>query len=258
MTRVVSEDGTPIAYERSGTGSPLLLVHGTTTDHALWDAVKELLGARHTVYALDRRGRLESGDADTWSFEREIADIDAVLGEIPGRATLLGHSFGAICALEAALRGASIERLVLYEPPVSPQPLPIPRESLDHLDDALQAGHPEEVVTSFFRDIERVPEGELEGLRQSPSWERRVDAAGTVPRELRSALDYRLDAAKLRTLQVPTLLLLGGDSPPFLSAGTRAIAEALPNATVQTLDGQKHSAMVSNPQLFANAVLGFA
>src|SRR5215207_5387940 len=117
METVTSRDGTPIAYERSGEGPPLVLVHGTTSDHSTWDLVLPELGKLFTVYAMDRRGRGESRDGGGagYDIEREFEDLVALIDSIGEPANLLGHSYGAICALEAALRGPQVRRLVLYE-----------------------------------------------------------------------------------------------------------------------------------------------
>jgi len=66
--RVISADGTPIAYWRGGMGPALLLIHGAMSDHRRW-RIAPLLHPHRTVYAMDRRGRGASGDAPTghWS-----------------------------------------------------------------------------------------------------------------------------------------------------------------------------------------------
>jgi pimeloyl-ACP methyl ester carboxylesterase len=64
METVTSRDSTPIAYERGGEGPPLVLVHGTTSDHLTWELVLPELQKHFTVYTMDRRGRGESGGGD--------------------------------------------------------------------------------------------------------------------------------------------------------------------------------------------------
>src|SRR5687768_6369257 len=116
--RVISTDGTPIAYRRSGEGPALVLVHGTAADHTRWQSILPALEERFTVYAIDRRGRGGSGDAPTYAIEHEFEDVAAMVDAISGPVSLLGHSYGALCALEAALRTDNVRRLVLYEPPI--------------------------------------------------------------------------------------------------------------------------------------------
>src|SRR5215471_17537852 len=118
MEIIWSKDGTTIAAWRSDVGAPLLLVHGTTADHTVWTPVRVALERHFSVWTLDRRGRGSSGDAAAYALERECEDIAAVIDAIGGAVHVLGHSFGGICALEAALLTPNIGRLILYEPPI--------------------------------------------------------------------------------------------------------------------------------------------
>jgi pimeloyl-ACP methyl ester carboxylesterase len=76
---VISSDGTHIGYWRTGEGPPLVLIHGTSADHARWDPVLPALQKHFTVYAVDRRGQGGSGDAAEYSLEREVEDVVAVV-----------------------------------------------------------------------------------------------------------------------------------------------------------------------------------
>jgi pimeloyl-ACP methyl ester carboxylesterase len=93
MEIVRSRDNTPIAYERSGQGPPLVLVHGSTADHTRWAPLLPELGRHFTVYAIDRRGYGQSGDSEPYSIEREFEDA---AGQ---QANLLGHSYGSSAVL---------------------------------------------------------------------------------------------------------------------------------------------------------------
>lgn len=118
MTRrsTTSTDGTTITYQRSGLGTPLVLVHGTAADHRRWAPVLPSFEQRFTVCAVDRRGRGSSGDTAGYSVEREFDDVAAVVESLGEQVHLLGHSYGALCALEAALRTPDVRSLTLYEP----------------------------------------------------------------------------------------------------------------------------------------------
>src|SRR5690349_18162579 len=102
MLTARSKDGTSIAFTRSGSGPPLVLVHGTTADHTRWAPILPELETRFTVHAVDRRGRGGSGDGPRYALDREFDDIAAVVDAIGAPVMLLGHSYGAICSLEAA------------------------------------------------------------------------------------------------------------------------------------------------------------
>jgi pimeloyl-ACP methyl ester carboxylesterase len=255
---IVSGDGTRIAFWRSGSGEPLVLVHGTSADHTRWAKVMPALESRFTVFAVDRRGRGGSGDAEDYALEREFEDVTAVVEAIGEPVTLVGHSYGGICALEAALRTSAVRRLVLYEPP-----LPVGVEIyapgvLDRLQELLDAGEREAVLTTFMTDVVRMPAEELEQYRSQPGWDARVDGAFTVVRETRVHDAYRFDPERWREFASPTLLLLGGDSPPFFATATEVLAATLPHATLRLLPGQQHVAMVTAPKLFVEEILNFA
>ena len=258
MEQFVSSDGTRIGCERSGSGSPLVLVHGGTADRTRWAPVVPALARHFTVYAMDRRGRGASGDAAAYALEREFEDVAAVVDAIGGPVDLLGHSFGGICALGAARRSPNVRRLVLYEPPPTGVPGTIPPAVADRLAALLASGDRDGVVTTFMREIVRVPPGELETLRSLPAWQGRVAAAHTILREVLAVEGHPpLDPAQLRTFETPTLLLLGGDSPAGDRAHAQALKAALPNSRIAVMPGQRHVAMNTAPDLFVAEVLAF-
>jgi hypothetical protein len=95
MDHVTSADGTTIAFDRSGDGLPVILVCGGSTDRASNAGLAEVLSSNFTVYNYDRRGRGDSGDTAPYAVEREVEDIDAVVGAAGGSAFLYGTSSGA-------------------------------------------------------------------------------------------------------------------------------------------------------------------
>jgi pimeloyl-ACP methyl ester carboxylesterase len=258
MHTVTSTDGTRIAYERSGSGSPLVLVHGTTADHTRWRDLLPELERRFTVYAMDRRGRGGSGDAADYAIEREFEDVAAVVDAVGEPAFLFGHSYGATCALGAALATRNVARLALYEPDV-PGAEPLCPEALVQRIAALVAqGANEEALEVFFREVVLMPEDELELFRAQPFWKARTALAPTIPRELTFDRAYRFDSARLAALSVPTLLLLGGESPAVSRQMTAALDAALPRSRVSVLAGQGHVAMATAPELLLRELFAFA
>jgi len=155
MEYVIAPDGMRIAYWRTGDGPPLVLVHGTADDHTIWSALLPILAKRFTVHALDRRGRGGSGayDPATYAIEDEFADVAAVVDAIGEPAHLLGHSYGALCALEGALRTDNLMKLVLYEPPMIIGEPFVPPEAVARLEALLAAGHQEGVLLMFVREF---------------------------------------------------------------------------------------------------------
>lgn len=259
MEQFRSRDGTPIAYHMSGIGPPLVLVHGTLSSYGGWAPILPALEQRFTVYAMERRGRGESGDAPDYAPEREYDDVAAMV-ETAGRgAHLLGHSFGGLCALEAALLMRHLRSLIIYEP--SPLPAPgaplYPPGIINDLQAMVDAGDRESVVISVFRDLVGVPAHELDMLRASPRFPAWVAAAHTVPRETRAEEDYRFEPARFAHVTLPVLLLLGSDSPPIFRDAIQRWHAALTNSRIVVLPGQKHLAQITAPSLFTREVQAF-
>jgi len=262
MDLVTSKDGTRIACWSSGSGPPLLLVHGAMADHTRFAGVSAPFEQHFTVYTIDRRGRGESEDAADYSIEREYEDVAAVVDFIARPATVLGHSYDATCALEAALLTDPIDRLVLYEPPILGgasgfyQSERITAAILE-IERQLNEGEREAALATIFREIFEMPEGDIEVMKSAAEWPGRVAAAHTVLRELRAEGNWVFDPTRYQSLAFPTLLLTGSESYPTEKEGTTALHAALPNSRVVVLEGQGHFAITTAPKLFVREVMAF-
>jgi pimeloyl-ACP methyl ester carboxylesterase len=255
---VTSVDGTPIAYWRSGQGPPLALVHGTAADHSRWRPVLPAFEEHFTVYAIDRRGRGGSGDSGDYAIEREFEEVAAVADSLGESVNLLGHSYGALCALEAALLAKNVRKLVLYDPGIEVAGQEIyPPEVIERLETLLRARDRDGVVATTMREVAGLPPETVEYMRSQPTWQARVDAAHTIPRELRAVKAYRLDSERFGDLRVPTLLLSGGDSPAALRKAAEAVDEMLPDSRLVVMTGHGHAAMDTGTDLFTKEVLQF-
>lgn len=256
METVRSTDGTRIAYERSGAGTALVLVHGTASARERWAPVLPMLEPNFTVYAVDRRGRGQSGDSADYSLEREYEDIAAVVGSLRGPANLLGHSYGALISMEAALRVTNLDKLILYEPAI-PTGVPLyPPGARAKIQALLDAEDREGVLLAFYRDVVEIPEPHIAVMRKEPAWAARVAAAQTIPREFADE-DYIFEPSRFANLDVPTLLLQGENSPHHLKAATEAVHAALPDSRIVVMPGQQHVAMSTAPELFVRIITEF-
>lgn len=236
------------------------MVHGTTADHRRWETLAKYLDHDFTLYALDRRGRGGSGDSPDYELAREAEDIAAV-AQAAAVATgkpvsVLAHSHGATCSLEAAPLTDSISHLILYEPPIPPVP-PVKPELLDRVQDLVDSGSLEEALELFFRQVANMPDHEFEMFRKLPMWSVRVGLAGTIPRELRAESNFHLEAGKFAALRMPTLILVGGDSPVSVRRACEIVHEALPDSRLVVMPGEQHIAMDTNPKLLSAEVRKF-
>jgi Alpha/beta hydrolase family len=183
---VRSADGTRIGFLRMGAGLPLVIVPGSLSTSLDWRGVASLLSGRFACLVMDRRGRGTSGDAPAYALQREAEDIAAVLDAAGPGASLVGHSFGAICALETAI-GRQVRRLVLYEPPL-PVAGPVAGASLAAYREAIAAGRPDEALELGLARFVRLPVEQVAMMRQTSIWPYLRSLAAGWTREL-AAID---------------------------------------------------------------------
>lgn len=247
--RVAAPDGTALDVGVHGTGAgAVVLVHGVAGDRrATW---RELVPAlSRPAWALDRRGRGDSGDAADHSLAREVADVAAVARAAPDPTVLCGHSFGAWLALLAA-REAAVAGLVCYEGRPVSGPKGFDAADADRVAAALADEGRDAALGTFLRDVAGVDPDTVAALRASADWDRRVACADTVPRELRAlAADDRDPVAVAPP--VPTLLVVGSAPAP---ATARRYADAVDAARVETLPGAGNAAMHERPAALAALV----
>jgi pimeloyl-ACP methyl ester carboxylesterase len=259
MLTVASRDGTRIAFWRSGVGPPLLLVHGATADHSTtWRFVLPQLEKRFTVYVMDRRGRGASGDSPDYHLHREAEDIAAVVDSVGEPVSVVGHSYGGLCALEASLLTDNLRRLVLYEAVPLRGADCYQKAAIDRLDGLLRSGDLEAMLVALLSDIVEMPVEEIELLRsQKDAWAVRIANAPSVTRELKSEYEFVFLPARFQRLRTPTLLLVGGDSPPREMSNARGVADALLDARLVVMPGQQHVATYTAPGLFVSEIVSF-
>ena len=224
-------DGTPIAVFRSGTpeGPPVLLIHGTTADHTTFRTVGPMLGTTYDVYAMDRRGRGDSGDTLPYSIVREFEDAGRRRGgrlpPIAGRpstssATRTGaeRPSGRPCA-----RTRSPGSCATRAPPARPDPATTRRASRT----ACASGSTPATGTAPSRCS--WPRSSACRRRRSPSyranpvWPIRAAAAGTILRELDAELEPAASLDALGAVRQPVLQILGSASLPVFHEATAAL-----------------------------------
>jgi pimeloyl-ACP methyl ester carboxylesterase len=194
-----------------------------------------------TSYIYDRRGRGDSTDTKPYAVAREIEDLDAIIERAGGAAYVYGVSAGAALALHAAaeLGPERVTKLALYEPPYGQD-----EREFDALKDGVNErvnhGKPGDAAAFFLASIGLPPEA-VEEMKASPNWQSIQEMDFTL------AYDYAIlgngqvpDSVK--AIRVPTLVMDGEKSMPFMRPTADRIAELVPNAERRTLEGQTHQA----------------
>lgn len=253
MQTITSTNGARIAYWRSGSGPPLVLVHGSISDRTIWALVQPALEQRFTVYAMHRRGR-EGSAAGSHTMDDEFHDVASVVDAVGEPVHLAGHSFGAVCSVEATRLTSNVRSLVLYEPPT------LGRATggfAGGVREFVRQGRSEEVIVTFLTQAIQLTDEQVGLIKRSPVWPQMVGHAGNLAEELQASEDYRFDASRFADLDIPALLLVGADSPASHQGVIDALAEVLPNAQRRELPGERHMAMLSSPDLFVSELTRF-
>jgi pimeloyl-ACP methyl ester carboxylesterase len=242
MDKLRSSDGTTIAFDRLGVGTPVILVSGASTARSIHTQLAELLAGDFTVFNYDRRGRGDSGDTPPYSIEREDEDLHAVVTEAGGAAAVFGNSSGAVLALHAAAAGLPLTKLALWEPPfmVDPDAPRRQREYVAQLTELLDAGRRGDAMALFMKTV-GLPEAMIAGMRQAPMWPGMETIAHTLAYDANIMGDSTVPTGLVSSVTAPTLVLDGSDTGAWAANSAQALTAALPNPRHRTLNGQSHA-----------------
>jgi pimeloyl-ACP methyl ester carboxylesterase len=235
MPTVTSHDGTSIDYQRLGDGPPVVLISGGSVDRSSNAGLAaELAGSGFTAYNYDRRGRGDSGDTPPYAIQREVEDIAAVI---------------------AAAAGLPIARLAMWEPPYSVNGRPdLPDDTASVYRELVAAGRRGDAAEYFMAKVVGMPPEFVAQARQAPWWAQQEALAHTLAYDAEIMGDYTIPAELARSVPVPTLILIGGASFGFFGPTAEALAELIPDARHQTLEGQQHNV---DPTALAPALATF-
>jgi pimeloyl-ACP methyl ester carboxylesterase len=242
MHQVTSKDGTTIAYDQLGSGPAVILVSGGSVDRSSNAPLAALLAEHFTVFNYDRRGRGPSGDTQPYSVEREVEDIAAVTEAAGGSVSLFGSSSGAALALEAAAQLASITKLALWEPPyMLDKAARPPADMAQTFHGLVAAGKRDEAAEYFMTQAVKLPPEFVASAKTQPFWAGQVALAHTLEYDATIMGDYSLPETRLAAVHIPTLVINGSASFPFMPETADAVAKHVAGAQRATLDGQQHN-----------------
>jgi pimeloyl-ACP methyl ester carboxylesterase len=206
------------------------------------------------VRIMRRHYRLDLPAADGYSMSREVEDVQALARAIGEPMVVVGHSSGAVVALEAlAASAGTFAGAVLFEPPVAAGPPdPAGSEALALANAALAAGKPGKAAQIFIRDIAGMPAFSAWIIRAIVNLMPRLRAM--IPRQITDldGVGQRLDAyARITT---PVVLLGGERSPAHLGKSLDALAAVMPHAERVMLARRDHFANRKAPAEVAHVI----
>jgi len=202
-----------------------------------------LLADHFTVFMYDRRGRGASTDTAPYAPEREVEDIEALIKIAGGSAHVYGISSGAALALRAAASGIGISRLALYEPPfvVDANGHTPPTDHEAHLRALIASDRRSEAVKYFMTKMVGAPAIMAAFMSLLPMWSKLKAVAHTLPYDASIMGDFSFPAARVASVEIPTLIAGGSKSQAMLQKAVRAVAQTLSHGTLRILEGQTHN-----------------
>lgn len=247
-------DGQPLEVYSTGSGTDVVLVEGGGTDAATYRRLVRALAEHARVHVYERRGRGRSAPRPTdYGAATEVGDLGSVLADTDA-VRVVGHSVGGLIALAAA-RELPIRSLALFDPTVSvdggfPTDFLPAFERAAAADDHVEAlwiaarglrnpgaGLPRSVGRAAVRLVMLTPEGRT-----------MANLISTVPAESRLAADADGAAGQWASVTATTRFYIGARSPAYYLPAARALASAMPDASVESLPRLGHDALARAPR----------
>lgn len=221
---IVEGAGVPLAYEESGAGAPVLLVHGMAADGASWAPVAAALAGSVRVIAYDRRGYGGSGAPEPYArttVNEQAEDAAALLRALDGApAVVVGADLGALVAIDLLLRHRTlVAGAVLVDVPAFPL-VPEATEALaaerQVLEGALRDDGPDRAVAAWAALRGRTPAAGVPARAFFADY----GAQATLP----------LTRRELRAIDAPVAVLDGAGALAHVRAAGDALAALVPGA----------------------------
>lgn len=235
-------DGIRIAYDITGDGPAVLLLHGGSADSTWWGDLVPALAERRTVITMDSRGHGRSSFDDRQITYRLMANDTLALLDHLGIASadIVGWSDGAIIALDIALRHPDrLRRVVAYGV---------------NFDLSGYRGSDAEPKSSA--GAERfMAENPGRYQADSPHPERWDEFLANLRETWTTEPNWTQD--EMRSIQTPILVLDGIDEEVIDIDHVCLLADLLPNGTLELMPGTGHFAMIDNPAEFTRIVLDY-
>jgi pimeloyl-ACP methyl ester carboxylesterase len=257
-----------LAWEDSGTGVPVVFVHGVICDRRMWRAQEAAVASRYRFVALDLRHHGESKKAGAYRLAQHAEDLKGLLLELGApRTVLVGHSFGASVVVSLLLLSPElVAGAVLVEPALdaalskdpSAQGVLTERNErfkvaigalTQHGDDAAMRSLAEWTDNGHVGRWDLVEPEYLAMLQDNAHTFRLL--LGTANEKASIGQD------QLRSIETPMLVVNGAKTQRYFAEVGRAVAESLPKARHTVVPDASHAVPSHNPAEFNSALIDF-
>lgn len=255
-------EGGALEYTVQGDGEPVLLIHGSHVADAFLPLAEEPALADYRLIRYHRRGFAGSAaHVGPFSIADQAADALALLRHLGvSRAHVVGHSYGAVTALQLAHDNPDLVHSVsLLEPPLLMVPsAEAVNQALGPSFEHYESGDTAGAVDAFMRVVAGT-EWRAQAARTVPGGaeQAEADAATWFEVEAPALGEWQFDADAASEISAPILYVLGSDSGPFSVEGRDLALTWFPEAQDEVIEGANHLLQVQEPRAVAEAVAGF-
>ncbi len=203
-----------ICYEKTGEGSPVILIHGNKGDHHTFDALVATMNRDHTVYAMDSRGYGESATPKEYHYKDMAEDVINLIKALDiEKPYLIGFSDGGIIALLVAIKASNLlSGIVCCGANLTPDGI-------------------------HRRDLKEMKK----------EYKKTGD-----PKTLMMLVEPNISESELRAIKVPAMII-AGENDCIKEKESQRIAAAIPHAQLQILPDENHfSYIVGTDKLYRN------
>ena len=263
---VITLNRTPLGYQIDGTGTPVVLIHGSWTDRRTWGPLIPSLTPSFQVVSYDLRGHGEStGDSNGATVHDDVADLAALVDHLGIAPThLVANSYGSNIALRFATAHPDlVAGLVCHEPGLfdllesTAAGAGIAArewEAFERLEGMLQQGD-FAATAKWYVDHEFGP-GAFESFDDAAR-DRMLDNTHTVLREIEDPDSHRSDVAALTGLRAPVLLTQGDDTADWVDGVIEALLQIIPEADRRVIAGAGHFPYRTHAEEYAEIIEEF-
>jgi len=260
---VFDAKGIPLYYEETGSGEPVVLVHGTLCDHTAWGPQKDALSAKYRTIAYSRRyahPNNRQGDLMDSTVQNNAEDLSALIDGLGlGKVHLVGHSYGGFIAAFFALKhpdrvgsltlaNAAVATMLIGRPSAaaslslllrSPSVATSARNLVNATRDTVRAVDGGDATAAFRIFVPALSNRRTDLPPKPPSFEAMVTRNARTLRETTTPFPP-VTKSEVGGIKVPTLVIWGALSAPWDYRVSQLLAQSIPGAGAVVVPGTGH------------------
>jgi len=277
---IFDANGIPIYYEESGSGEPVVLVHGTVCDHTVWQPQVNALSAKYRTIAYSRRyahPNNRQGDMMDSTVQNNAEDLAAFINGLGlGKVHLVGHSYGGFIAAFFALKhpdsvgsltlaNAAVATMLVARPSAmasvsllfrSPSIAFSARNLINATKDTVRAVDSGDATAAFRIFVPALSNHRTDLPPKPSSFEAMVTRNARTLRETTAPFPP-VTKSEAGGIRVPTLVVWGELSAPWDYKVSQLLALAIPGAEAVVVPGTGHFFLLENAAAANEKMLKF-